>query len=64
MSRKASQRYGQCYRKRKYPDRKEALDVLLEAHRRGVELGQPYRCPHGCGGWHIGHKHRGKRRRR
>ena len=35
MSRKASQRYGQCYRKRKYPDRKEALDVLLEAHRRG-----------------------------
>lgn len=64
MANAAARRYGQCERKRRYAERWQAAEVVLLAHRDGVEIGQPYRCPHGCDGWHIGHPSKRRRKRR
>jgi hypothetical protein len=45
--------WGQCARKAFYPSRAPALTALLQQSdtKRGLV---PYRCPAGCGGWHLG----------
>jgi hypothetical protein len=51
--------HGQCFRKIRFEEQWQASGAVKNAAAKGKDIGRPYRCPHGCGGWHIGHGRHG-----
>jgi hypothetical protein len=48
--------YGQCFRKKRFEEQWQARSAVKHGRAKGRDIGEPYLCPHGCGGWHIGHR--------
>jgi hypothetical protein len=55
----AARARGECGRKRRFPDQAAADRAVTYWRSQGDYSIHAYECPHGCGGWHIGHPPRG-----